>query len=151
MWAFEPDPTNARHLREHVRLNEAGNVHVEEAAVAVDDGSARFGGGSGSGTGRLTGTGDLVVRTVALDSFCQEHGIEPTAMKVDVEGAEAGVIEGARETLRRARPVIFLSTHGPEAHHHSIGLLRELGYGLSPILDGTVESSSEVLALPRQD
>lgn len=148
VWAFEPDPTNARFLREHVRLNNADNVHVEQAAVAGEEGSARFGGGSGSGTGRLTGSGELAVRTVALDAFCERNGIAPTAMKVDVEGAEAGVIEGGEETVRRTRPVIFLSTHGPEAHGRSVVLLRELGYTLTPILGGTVEGSSELLALP---
>lgn len=148
VWAFEPDPTNARYLREHVRVNGADNVRVEEAAVAAEEGSARFGGGSGSGTGRLTGSGELAVRTVALDPFCERHGISPTAMKVDVEGAEAGVIEGGERTLRRARPVIFLSTHGPEAHSRSVALLRDLGYALSPILGGSVDSSSEILALP---
>ncbi len=148
VWAFEPDPTNARFLRDHVRINDAGHVHVEQAAVARTPGSARFGGGSGSGTGRLTEGGGRSVRTVALDSFCAEHGIVPTAVKMDVEGAEAEVIEGGAETLRRTRPVIFLSTHGPEAHGRSVGLLRELGYALTPILGDNVESSSEILALP---
>lgn len=151
VWAFEPDPTNAGHLREHVRVNGADNVRVEEAAVASKEGSARFGGGSGSGTGRLTGSGEVAVRTVALDPFCERHGLSPTAIKVDVEGAEAEVIEGGEETIRRARPVIFLSTHGREAHGRSVGRLRDLGYTLAPILGGTVESSSELLALPGRD
>lgn len=148
VWAFEPDPTNARHLRDHVAINGADNVQVEQVAVAGDEGSARFGGGSGSGTGRLSENGELAVRTVALDAFCERHSLQPTAVKVDVEGAEVGVIEGGMETLQRARPVVFLSTHGREAHDRSVSLLQELDYTLTPILGGTVESSSEVLALP---
>lgn len=151
VWSFEPDPTNAGFLREHVRLNDAGNVQVREVAMAREAGSARFGGGTGSGTGRLTDTGDRAVRTVALDPFCVEHGITPTAVKMDVEGAEAAVIEGGSQVLRQARPVIFLSTHGPEAHGRSTELLRELGYTLTPILGDRVESSSELLALPAHD
>lgn len=148
VWAFEPDVTNARHLRRHVAINGLSNVRVEEAAVAEADGTARFGGGSGSGTGRLTGSGDREVRTVGLDSLCDRHGLTPTALKIDVEGAEGAVIRGASETIRRARPVIFLSTHGPEAHERSVGLLRDLGYHLAPILGDTVEGSEELLAIP---
>lgn len=146
--AFEPDPTNAHHLREHVRINRLPNVHVEEAAVAASEGTAHFGGGSGSGTGRLTGTGEVAVRTVALDAVCARHGLEPSAIKIDVEGAEVHVIEGGTEMIRRARPVIFLSTHGPEVHEQSVGMLRDLGYDFTPVLGGSVESSSELLALP---
>lgn len=148
VWAFEPDPTNAHHLREHVRINGLSNVRVEEAAVAAEEGTARFGGGSGSGTGRLTGAGEVSVRTVSLDPLCACHGLEPSAIKIDVEGAETAVIEGASETIRRARPVIFLSTHGPDVHERSLGLLRDLGYDVTPILGESVESSSELLALP---
>lgn len=148
VWAFEPDSTNAGHLRGHVEINQLTNVHIEEAAVTERAGTARFGGGSGSGTGRLTDSGEQAVRTVSLDAFSELHGLTPTAMKIDVEGAEEAVIRGATETISRARPVIFLSTHGPEAHEPSVGLLRDLGYHLTPILGGTVESSSELLALP---
>ena len=149
VWAFEPDPTNVRYLREHVLVNRAGNVHVEQTAVADTEGAARFGGGSGSGTGRLTGGGYLEVQTVTLDAFCDRERITPTAMKIDVEGAEVGVLEGGASMLERARPVIFLSTHGPDVHGRSLALLRELGYDLAPILGGALENSSEVLALPR--
>lgn len=148
VWAFEPDPTNAHHLREHARINRLSNVHVEEAAVAAAEGTARFGGGSGSGTGRLTEAGEVAVRTVALDPLCARHGLDPSAIKIDVEGAETAVIEGATETIGRARPVIFLSTHGREVHERSVGLLRDLGYDFTPILGGSVESSSELLAVP---
>jgi len=44
------------------------------------------------------------VRT--LDDLVNEHGLSPSIIKVDVEGAEADVFEGAREVLRRHRPKI---------------------------------------------
>lgn len=147
VWAFEPEPRNARWLREHVRVNGVAHVAIEEAAVAAEDGTARFGGGRGTGTGRLTGAGSLEVRTVALDRFCDHHEIRPTALKVDVEGGEVAVLEGARVTLTTARPVVFLSTHGPNLAARSTALLEELGYTLRPIRDG-VATSPEVLGLP---
>lgn len=146
--AFEPEPRNAEFLRHHLRVNRARNVTVQQAAVSDREGTARFEFGSGSGTGHLGESGTLEVRTLRLDDYCAEHRIVPTAIKIDVEGAEMSVLVGARETLIRHRPVIFLSTHGAEVHAASLGFLRGLGYALRPILGGDLESTTEVLATP---
>ena len=146
--AFEPNPANAEFLRRHVRINRLSNVHVEQAAVSDTAGTARFDFGTGSGTGRLADAGALEVRTVRLDDHCAQHGLAPAALKIDVEGAELVVLEGARETLARHRPVIFLSTHGAQVHAASLQVLRGLGYALSPILGSDLDATSEVLALP---
>ena len=96
----------------------------------------------------LADAGALEVRTVRLDDYCAEHGLAPAAVKIDVEGAELAVLAGARETLARHRPVVFLSTHGPDVHAASLGFLRGLGYRVAPILGGDVEATTEVLATP---
>lgn len=148
VWAFEPDPRNARSLRRHVRLNRLRHVHVEEAAVSSREGTARFGPGSGSGTGRLAGSGRFEVRTVSLDAFCAEREIRPHVVKIDVEGAERDVLAGARRVLERDRPAIFLSTHGPEVHAACLELLRGAGYAFTPVLGGEVQSAPELLCTP---
>jgi FkbM family methyltransferase len=146
--ACEPDPANAGFLRRHVELNRFGNVRVVQVALSERGGTARFAFGSGSGTGRLADAGELEVPTVRLDDLCREQALTPDAIKIDVEGAEAAVLRGAAETLARARPVVFLSTHGPEAHRASLALLAGAGYALSPILGDDLATTSEVLALP---
>ncbi len=148
VFAFEPNPANAAFLRRHVAINRLGNVRVEQAAVSDREGTARFDFGSGSGTGHLAEGGAIEVRTVTVDGVCVAHGLTPSAVKMDVEGAELAALGGALETLRRARPVLFLSTHGPEVHRASLDLLRGLGYALSPILGHDLRTTSEVLALP---
>lgn len=53
----------------------------------------------------------LAIRTVTLDDFLAGHplGREPvTLIKVDVEGHEAEVLAGARRTIARWRPVLFV-------------------------------------------
>jgi FkbM family methyltransferase len=146
--AFEPNPANAEFLRRHVRINALGNVRVEQAAVSDRAGTARFDFGTGSGTGHLADAGALEVRTLRLDDHCAEHALAPTAIKIDVEGAETAVLAGGRATLGRHRPVLFLSTHGAEVHKACLAFLRGLGYRVSPILGGDVEATTEVLATP---
>ncbi len=148
VWSFEPSPRNARYLKAHVRINRLANVRVEERAVSNRVGTARFGGGTGTGTGRLTGDGELEVRTVTVDELCRRHELRPTAMKVDVEGAEIAVLEGAEDTLRGARPVVFLSSHGPDLHAEAIRRLRALDYALEPIGDPSLDESRALLCLP---
>lgn len=147
--AFEPEPKNAGFLRDHVRINRRRNVTVQQAAVSDRAGTARFDFGGGSGTGHLADTGAIEVRTLRLDDYCAEHGLAPSAIKIDVEGAEVSVLEGARETLARHRPILFLSTHGAEVHRACLAFLRGLDYELKPILGGDVENTTEVLATVR--
>jgi FkbM family methyltransferase len=148
VWAFEPDPTNARFLRHHVDVNRCENAHVEELAVSDADGSSRFRFGTGSGTGRLDKDGQIDVRTIRLGQFCAARGIMPAALKIDVEGGEVAVLAGAAEIIAQSRPVIFLSTHSAAAHDKCLSMLRAAGYSIEQISGGDVESEREVLAVP---
>lgn len=119
--AFEPDPRNLAQLRANLLLNgllEAVSVH--ETAVSDRDGvvSFAFGGDRFTGQNRVPAqkTADSVeIPAKRLDSvFGQNDGI---CLKIDVEGHEMAVLEGASgicgappgsfrssaSTMRRAR------------------------------------------------
>jgi FkbM family methyltransferase len=46
-----------------------------------------------------------------IDQVCRTGGLRPDILKIDVEGQEGEVIEGAVETLRDARPIVCLELH----------------------------------------
>ena len=46
-----------------------------------------------------------------LDAFLKAHDIVPDAITIDVEGAELEVLKGARQTLKKHRPLVWLSVH----------------------------------------
>jgi FkbM family methyltransferase len=145
VFAFEPNPVNHSFLQRHVALNAFANVTIENAAVSDRNGTASFAFGTGSGTGHLDEGGALQVRTLRLDDYCARHDVRPGFMKIDVEGAELDVLQGAGDTLRDYHPVIFLSTHGPQVHSDCLAWLRERQYSLQPVSGRDLATATEVL------
>ncbi|HEX5102457.1 MAG TPA: FkbM family methyltransferase [Pirellulaceae bacterium] len=149
--AFEPNPENLPYLRTHVRQNGLAHVRVLNLAVSDQDGTARFGGGTGTGTARLQADGAYEVAVRRLDDLAAEHDLAPQHLKIDVEGAELAVLRGGERLIREHRPTIFLSTHDgiePGVHRACCELLASWGYSLEPIVGTSVEAASEVLCLP---
>lgn len=151
VFVFEPLPRNLAYLREHLRLNRVENVTVLEAAVSDRRGVVSFDEGPNSSMGNIVaGTGSLQVSAVVLDELVAAGELpKPHYMKIDIEGAEARALAGARALLEAARPTIFLATHGSEVHRECCALLGSLGYDLRPIDGEPLDRSSEVLAVPR--
>lgn len=58
-----------------------------------------------------------LVQAIPLDQAMTElHlNIPPTVMKIDVEGAEALVLKGASDTIKKYKPVLMLEVHSPQA------------------------------------
>lgn len=51
------------------------------------------------------------VPVVSLDSYLEDRGIVPNVIKIDVEGYELEVLQGAEGALRKYRPTVFLELH----------------------------------------
>lgn len=146
--AFEPDPVNAGYLRQHVRWNRLTNVVVQESAVGAKSGETHFRAGTGTGTGHVSDDGGTPIRIRRLDDFVEESGLIPHHLKIDVEGHECAVLEGALRTIERHRPTIFLSTHGPDVHAHCLSVLGKLKYRLTPLTGRDLETCTEIVAAP---
>lgn len=74
----------------------------------------------------------ITVDVSTLDA--ETSGLTPRVVKIDVEGAELGVLEGGREVLSRARPLIIFEHQQEAAELYGAqpgalwDLLSELGY-----------------------
>lgn len=51
------------------------------------------------------------VNTYSIDDFAAIHRLKPQFIKIDAEGAEAGILKGAGNTMRNDRPSGILSLH----------------------------------------
>lgn len=130
VWAFEPFAENASNVLHHLRLNAIGNVTLVQAAVADRPGVAGFQIAQSNSMGMLAAQAKgYLVPTVALDVLIQNGTVPmPDLIKMDVEGAEASVLEGAKTLLRHRTVVLLVALHGDVPMRACLTLLHEAGY-----------------------
>lgn len=164
--AFEPTTRAADAIDVNAALAGVGHrVRVERCAIADDDGEAWFcdGGDVGNALGS-SGSGRLVpVRR--LDSLAgaiaapMAHGI--TVLKVDAEGADLRVLEGAKRFIDSRRPILLVEAW--DGGRDLRALLERIGYsafvarpsGIVPLdrwfwQANVIGIPSELLALVRE-
>lgn len=115
VYAFEPSPESAGCIRYTAAGNEV-EVAVVETALGVAPGSVRLFGDeryheADLGVRSQFGTGAPAAEApvVPFDQWAAGVGLDRLdAVKIDVEGAEALVIEGMRESLTRLRPRLLI-------------------------------------------
>jgi FkbM family methyltransferase len=115
--AFEPSPRERRRLLRHIRVNACSNVAVEACALGDEVGEANLFvvGGWSDWCNSLRPpavterTETIRVRVERLDDVLWRQQVDAVDfIKLDAEGAELSVLQGARELLRGAsRPVIL--------------------------------------------
>ncbi len=117
--AFEPNPNCFADLEENKKLNKFDNITLEPIAISNKNMRLDFWIGDDMGgslieknTKRLTlGRKIKKIRVPAqtLDDYCKEHRIKTISLiKVDVEGAEVQVLQGAKLTLINLSPDIII-------------------------------------------
>jgi len=113
--AFEPDAFNAWLLDQNLSLNNVDNIAVCAHALGARPGLARLHRYKASNLGRHSlianyGLGAKLVPVRELDSALDDFGLGDRrilVLKIDVEGYEPAVIEGARRALERTDVVIL--------------------------------------------
>lgn len=122
--AFEPLQENFNLLEHNAQINNFTNVSVRDFAIAERDGTAVFLISANSTFGVLADAsskaesqiGKTQVEVRRLDSLVQRDAFPiPHIVKIDVEGAEAAVLDGAVETIQKARPILIIELHGTNA------------------------------------
>jgi FkbM family methyltransferase len=136
--AFEAMPENADRLAGNLSLNPTGaRVTLIAAAVGKQMGEAEFLIHPSGGMGKLNGSagrnadyaGRVRVPVVSLDGYVFEQGgPAPAVIKIDVEGGEGMVLQGAERILATYQPLLMLELHGPEAAQQVWQVLVRHGY-----------------------
>ena len=122
VYAFEPSPGTFDHLRQNVENNHLGNVETFKLALGDQaEGSVHFhefpfftaGNFAVDNDSFLTsealGSNYFEAPATTLDAFVAEHRIDRIDLvKIDVEGAELSVLDGAKKTLSAMQPKVVL-------------------------------------------
>lgn len=115
--AFEPAAEPLAELGDAIRMNGMeGRIQARQAWIGNEDGEVTGGIDPSGFFSRDLPGGERTVAHATIDGFAAESGLRPSALKIDVDGAELEVLRGARRTLRDARPVVFLELHHDLLH-----------------------------------
>jgi hypothetical protein len=106
------------------------NVHVVHLAAGARPGRARFTLAKHSEVSRLSREGDdpgnqIVVDVVMLDRFVFSRKLMVEAIKIDVEGYDIDVIQGALHVLAKQEPLVLTEAKPDGA---LFVLMRKVGY-----------------------
>ncbi len=160
---FEPNPTAREQIRTHLALNHLENVYIQEIALSDSQGEVPFFVQSGNLSWNSTlikefstfkNCQEIRVKTETLDQYVARTKAVPQAMKIDVEGAEFLIIQGAKQVIRQHRPLIMMEFNPASATaagttlQEYITLLQELEYDLRvPLPDARGRYSRERLEI----
>jgi FkbM family methyltransferase len=114
--AFEPVPTTQVLLQATFDLN-AVPFDIERVAVSDRAGTLTLSGYEHGSNNIWIKNDDgrhptISVPTITLDDWCgSDPKRVPAAIKIDVEGHELAVLQGARRTLRANRPAMVMECH----------------------------------------
>lgn len=127
---FEPSAFNRWYLEQHLRWNGV-RADVVPTALADDVGVSTFGGRGGSVAFHLGGDGESVSVTT-VDRIVAEGRPLPDVMKIDTEGAELRILEGAREAYgdRSPLPLMLVSIHRPDLLGPCVAWAKDFDYGV---------------------
>jgi FkbM family methyltransferase len=126
--AVEPEPQNFALLQQNIKLNHLTNVMAHRCALGASEGSAMLGLYKAANRGRHSlldtqAKSQIEVPVKTLDELVRN--VVPNVkswslLKIDVEGYEGFVLDGAKETLPRVETLVM---------EYSPALLRAAGRG----------------------
>ncbi len=103
IYSFEPGEENYSALLDSIKKESKENVCFPiKAGLWNEDTVIKINAEQGKGV-HVVDEG-ISIKAIALDTFVAEQSIEPTLIKLDVEGAEENVILGAVDTIYKYRP-----------------------------------------------
>lgn len=169
--AVEPAAGPLRCLRRNLRMNDVENKVVVFEGVASDKlGHIQLKTIAGREEFSTMGVLDhpmvrgerydsVTVAATTIDELVERYGLKPGFLKIDVEGCEHLVLDGARRTLQTYRPLVISEMSDPllrrngSSAHALVGKLRRLDYEVLDLQHPGIRPGSrefsDVVCIPR--
>jgi FkbM family methyltransferase len=161
--AFEPSQREFKNLQENIALNQLSNIKTFQLALSNTEGFTTLKIANFEHSGQNT-FGDFVHDVVAceqiesvpvqrLDSVIETADIQTIdVIKIDIEGAEFSVLQGAQNLLKKHRPLLLLEVFDEALQRQGssaeslMSFLRSQGYKLftfGRFVEGPVQFESD--------
>ena len=137
VYSFEPTPSTSAVLRKTIEINHCeSDIIVVQAAVSEKPGLATF----YSNDIEVSTSNSLLdlklsdssnrhgayqVHVVSIDDFRAKNNLTINILKIDAEGVELEVLNGARETFLQDRPIAIIGLH-PFAYSDRVVMLGKI-------------------------
>ncbi len=139
VYSFEPAPHAIAEMKRHIAANGMRNVTIVPSPVSGGVKDVRFCITDGAYGSAINPTETrwpvLHLTTTTLDLFIKDHPV-PDFMKMDIEGEEGAVLEGASDLLAQRKTSICCEVHNRDAAVSVFNTLAKFGYTVT-LLDGT--------------
>jgi FkbM family methyltransferase len=126
VYAFEPTNKYFKFLKDNVLINELSNVRIFNKGLSDKNGEMEIFIDDSSATIHQPIASDIkdkeIIRLMTLDEFVVEHDLKAiNFIKIDIDGHEPFVLDGAINSIRIFKPVIILEIS--HLHYYKAGIL----------------------------
>jgi FkbM family methyltransferase len=113
IYAFEASESSCKMFQKNVEMNFLKNVTIINRAVYDTNGNRVYLRHSNDASGNnslFINEGNIIeeVETITIDEYVNKEGINNVGViKIDIEGSELYAIKGAKNTIKKYRPIII--------------------------------------------
>lgn len=143
--SFEPDNTIYSLLEHNITLNNVENIKLNKIGLSNYNGEASFNIATESGLSRLENKNNNLVGLIlqskttikvnTLDSYLVDNNftnIKIQMIKIDVEGHELNILQGASNVLKDSKPIIILEINPGALIQNDLSLINIVNF-LDPL------------------
>jgi len=139
--AFEPIPSNCNVINQHLNENNINNIIVENIAISKNTEKVNFSIQHNNANSHMENISithavenkkkSIQVSAMSLDDYIDKCKTIPNVIKVDVEGAETLVLEGATRLLQNFNAIWIISTHSSQLFEECKAIMIHYGYNVN--------------------
>lgn len=136
IYSFEPSNRLNKKLASTIRINNIKNVEIVDLALGEEEGiSSLYYNPKQSGLSSIVTHSEkdyLIeeIKITTIDKFSKKISDRIAFIKIDTEGFEPQVLRGAKETIKKDKPIIYIELGGDhlESSLEALKILKESGY-----------------------
>lgn len=130
IYSFEPHPSIFKVFQKSISENNIKNIILENVAIGKEDCDVElnlYGQTSNVLNFDKNNRGKTIIKQINLDNYLSERNIQPNFIKIDVDGYEANVLNGLKNTIEKFKPIMVVETNDDQ---EVINILKSMDYKL---------------------